>query len=63
MRVSVQAFERPLISEQRRREAAEALKNYFAEADAKRLPVFAEEADEIITEAIRSSRPGYHPHR
>ena len=61
--MTVQAFEPPAISEQRRLETAEALKQYFAEIDAKSQPVSAEEADDIITEAIRSSRPGYRPHQ
>jgi hypothetical protein len=47
--VSVQAFE------------AEGLRQYFAEVDAKRQPVSAEEADDIINEAMRNSRPGYRP--
>jgi hypothetical protein len=29
----------------------------------KRQPVSAEEADEIINEAMRNSRPGYRPHQ
>jgi hypothetical protein len=40
-----------------------ALRQYFAEADAKRLPVSDREADDIIDEAARSSRPGYRPHQ
>jgi hypothetical protein len=60
--VSVHAFEPPPISGQRRREIAEALRQYFAEVDANRQPVSAEQADEIIDEAMRSSRPGYRPH-
>jgi hypothetical protein len=59
--VSVQAFQPPAISDQRRREIVEALQQYFAEVDAKRLPVSAEEADDIINEAMRNSRPGYRP--
>ena len=61
--VSVQAFQPPVISDQRRREIVEALRQYFAEVDAKRQPVSAEEADDIINEAMRSSRPGYRPHQ
>ena len=57
--VSVQAFQPPAISDQRRREIVESLRQYFAEVDAKRRPVSAEEADDIINEAMRSSRPGY----
>jgi len=59
--VSVQAFEPPVISDQRRQEIAEALRQYFAEVDAKRQPVSAEEAEDILNEAMRSSRPDYRP--
>ena len=59
--VSVQAFDPPAISDQRRQEIAEALRQYFAEVDAKRQPVSAEEADDILNEAMRSSRPDYRP--
>jgi len=43
--VNVQAFEPAVISGQRRQEIAEALRQYFAEVDAKRQPVSAAEAD------------------
>jgi hypothetical protein len=59
--VSVQAFEPPALSDQRRLGIAEALRQYFAEVDAKRQPVSAEEADDILNEAMRSSRPDYRP--
>ena len=59
--VSVQAFEAPAMSWQRRQEITEALRQYFAEVDSKRQPVSAEEADDIINEAMRNSRPGYRP--
>ena len=59
--VSVQAFQPPVISDQRRREIGEALRQYFAEVDANREPVSAEEAGDIVNEAMRSSRPGYRP--
>ena len=61
--VSVRAFEPPVMSDQRRQEIAAELKRYFAEVDANRSHASAEEADEIITEAIRSSRPAYRPRR
>jgi hypothetical protein len=61
--VSVQAFQPPAVSDRRREEIVEALRQYFAEVDAKRQPVSAEEADDIINEAMRSSRPGYRPHQ
>lgn len=61
--VSVRAFQPPAISDQRRQEIVGALQQYFAEVDAKRQPVSAREADDIIDEAMRSSRPGYRPHQ
>jgi hypothetical protein len=57
--VSVQAFQPPAVSVQRRQEIAEALRRYFAEVDAKRQPVPADAAGDIIDEAMRDSRPGY----
>ena len=59
--VSVQAFQPPAVSVQRRQEIAEALRRYFAEVDAKRQPVSADAASGIIDEAMRDSRPGYRP--
>jgi len=41
----------------------EQLEKYFAEVDARRKPGSAEEAEEIINEAMRSVRPGYRPHK
>ena len=61
--VSVQAFEPPAISDQWRQEIAEALRQYFAEVDAKRQPVSAEEAEDIMNEAMRNTRPNYRPHQ
>jgi hypothetical protein len=61
--ISVRAIEPPVLSDQRRHELAERLKQYFAEVDARRTPGSAEEAEEILTEAMRSSRPGYRPHQ
>lgn len=61
--ISVRAIEPPALSDQRRQELAEELTKYFAEVDARRQPGPPEEADEILTEAIRSSRPGYRPHK
>ena len=61
--VSVQAFQLPAISDQGRQEIVGALRQYFAEVDAKRQPVSDREADDIITEAMRNSRPGYRPHQ
>src|ERR1035441_5331255 len=59
--VSVRAFQPPAISDQPRQEIVEALRQYFAEVDAKRQPVSPEEASEIINEAMRNSRPGSRP--
>ena len=61
--ISVRAIEPPPLSDQRRQEAVEQLRKYFAEVDARRKPGSAEEAEEILTEAIRSTRPGYRPHQ
>ena len=61
--VSVRTFEPVSISHQRRLEIADELRKYFAEVDANRKPVSEEEAEEIITEAMRSVRPGDRPHR
>jgi len=61
--ISVRAIEAPALSDQRRQELAEELRKYFAEVDARRKPGSAEEAEEILTEAIRSSRTGYRPHQ
>jgi hypothetical protein len=61
--ISVRAIEPPALSEERKHELAEQLKQYFAEVDARRRPGSAEEADDIINEAMRSVRPGYHPHQ
>lgn len=60
--VSVRAFEPPVLSDQRRQEIVDALKGYFAQVDANSRSVSAEEADEAITEAMRSTRPHYAPH-
>ena len=45
------------------REIARELTTYFAEVDANRQPVSAEEAESIITDALRTSRPAYRPHQ
>lgn len=59
--VSVCAFEPPALSDRRRQEIVDALKHYFAEVDASREAVSADEAEKAITEAIRSTRPHYAP--
>lgn len=60
--ISIRAIDPPALSDQWRREQAAELKKYFSEVDARRKPGSAEEAEEVMTEAIRSSRPGYRPH-
>ncbi len=59
--VSVRIFEPAAVSHQRKLEIAEELRKYFAEVDASRRPVSEEAAEDIITEAMRSVRPGYSP--
>jgi hypothetical protein len=61
--ISVRAFEPPALSDERRQEIAGELKRYFAEVDASRKPASADEAGEVISEAMRSTRPGYRPHQ
>jgi hypothetical protein len=61
--VSVRTFEPVTVSHQRKLEIANELRRYFAELDATGKPVSEEEAEEIITEAMRSVRPGYRPHQ
>jgi len=61
--VSVRTFEPVAVSHQRRQEIANELRKYFAEVDAARRPVSEEEAEDIITGAMRSVRPGYRPHQ
>ncbi len=60
--VGVRAFELPALSDERRQEIVESLKRYFAQVDANSRSVSDEEAEEAITEAIRSTRPHYAPH-
>ena len=61
--VSVRTFEPAAIPHRRKLEIADELRKYFAEVDASRKPVSEEEAEDIITEAMRSVRPGYRPHQ
>jgi hypothetical protein len=60
--ISVRAIEPSVLSDQQKHELAEHLRKYFAEVDARRHPGSAEEAEDILTAAIRSNRPGYRPH-
>jgi hypothetical protein len=61
--ISVRAIEPPVLTDQRRQEVLRDLEAYFAEVDARRQPASAEEADAIIDEALRSTRPHYRPIR
>ena len=61
--ISVRAIQPPPLSAERRNELVAGLTRYFAEVDARRKPGSEEEAEEILTEAIRSVRPGYRPHQ
>jgi hypothetical protein len=61
--VSVRTFEPAMVPHQRKLEIADELRKYFAEVDASRRPVSEEEAEDIITEAMRSVRPSYRPHQ
>jgi hypothetical protein len=49
------------VSAERRRVIIEELRKHFAAVDAQRQPVSPQEADEIINEALRSTRPNYRP--
>ncbi|SPF53948.1 hypothetical protein SBA4_5970003 [Candidatus Sulfopaludibacter sp. SbA4] len=61
--ISVQAFEPAPVSEQRRREVSAELRRLFAEVDSNLRPATVDEVEEIFTEAMRSSRPGYRTHQ
>ena len=58
--ISVRAIEASALNDPRKRELAEQLRKYFDEVDSNRQNVSEAEAEAIITEAIRTSRPGYH---
>ncbi len=57
--VSIRTFEPVAVSPERKREIADALRRHFALTDAARMPVSEEESEDIISEAMRSVRPGY----
>lgn len=61
--ISVRAIAPPDLSRERRQELVAGLEKYFAEVDVRRMPGSPEEAEEILTEAMRSVRPGYRPHQ
>ena len=60
--VSLRTFEPATVLPQRKLELANELRKYFAEVDAARKPISEAEAEDMITEAVRSVRPGYRPH-
>jgi hypothetical protein len=51
----------PQLSPDERKEALDELRRYFAKVDAQRRPVSEKEEEEIINEALRSTRPNYRP--
>jgi len=60
--ISIRALPETLpVSAERRRAIIEELRKHFAAVDAQRQPVSPQEADEIINEALRSTRPNYRP--
>jgi hypothetical protein len=61
--ISIRAIEPPALSDQQRLEALRGLEAYFEQVDAQRQSVSPEEADAIIDEALRSTRPHYRPIR
>ena len=61
--VSVRAFDPPVLSDKRRQEIVDSLKRYFAQVDSNSRSVSAEQAEEALNEAMRSSRPHYAPHK
>ncbi len=54
--VSVRTFEPATVTHERKLEIANDLRKYFAEVDAARKPVSEAEAEDILTEAMRSGR-------
>ncbi len=54
--VSVRTFEPATVTHERKLEIANELRKYFAEVDAARKPVSEAEAEDILTEAMRSGR-------
>ena len=51
------------ISPERRKAILAGLEEHFARVDAQRQPVSDEEAEAIVNEALRSTRPNYRPVR
>ncbi len=61
--ISIRAIEPAGLTDQRQQEQSAELRKYFSEVHARRKPGSAEDVEQILTEAIRSSRPGYRPHQ
>lgn len=61
--ISIRAIQPPALSSKNRKEIVERLTKYFAEVDARRGPGSAQEAEEVLNEAMRSTRPAYRPHQ
>lgn len=59
--ISIRAIEPPVLSIEGRQQQVADLMEYFSQVDAQRSSGSAGEAEQILTEAIRSSRPGYRP--
>lgn len=51
----------PRLSSREGADVLEKLRQYFAKVDAQRKPVSEAEEEEIIDEALRSTRPNYRP--
>jgi len=49
------------VSPERRRQILDGLSAHFAKIDSQRKPASSQEADEVLNEALRSTRPGYRP--
>jgi hypothetical protein len=61
--VSVRAFESAPLPDAQSQEVLAGLDAYFTRIDAKRPAISEAEAEAIITEALRSTRPHYRPLR
>ena len=61
--IGVRAFEAAPLSEAQRQDVVSELDAYFSRIDAKRPPLSDAEAEAILTEALRSTRPNYRPVR
>ena len=62
--ISIRALSPSLaLPAERRMEIVDSLRAHYARVDAQRQPVSSEEADAIINEALRTTRPNYRPIR